>query len=138
VRTIVIMSDSPAVSLCALLLQLESWRSLVNRSIAAWDDLANDGRELVTKLSIGILQKLSTLDDFLLKAGVFLTFWFFQTRTAFTFQNHMEKWSRDVLDDYSLLPGSKNFVLRKYCFFVSHFWDSPAHPDPDGGTLRLH
>ncbi|KAG4416346.1 hypothetical protein IFR04_010508 [Cadophora malorum] len=132
------MSDSTVVSSCALPPQLQSWRSLVNRSITAWNELATDGREIFSRLPISTLQSLSTLDDFLSQAGIPLTFWFFQTRQAFLSQKRMNKWSRDRLDDYILLPGSKNFILRKDCFFESHFWDSPAHPDPDGGTLRLH
>ncbi|PVH70013.1 hypothetical protein DL98DRAFT_564276 [Cadophora sp. DSE1049] len=84
------------------------------------------------------LQECSSLDDFLTQGCVPLTFWFFQTRAAFTSQKRMEKWSRDRLDDYILLPGLKNFVWRKDCFFVSHFWDSANHPDPDGTCLRLH
>jgi hypothetical protein len=53
-------------------------------------------------------------------------------------QNHMKKWSRDELDDYVLLPALPGFVTRPDCFFVSHFWRTPGHPDPDGKYLRLH
>jgi hypothetical protein len=50
----------------------------------------------------------------------------------------MEKWSRDRLDSYVLLPAFPGFVLRSDCFFVSHFWRTQGHPDPDGQYLRLH
>jgi hypothetical protein len=53
-------------------------------------------------------------------------------------QKRMEKWSRDRLDDYVLLPASPGYVERRDCFFVSHFWHTPDHPDPDGEYLRLH
>ena len=50
----------------------------------------------------------------------------------------MTKWSRDVLDNYVLLPATPGFVSRRECFFVSHFWRTQEHPDPDGVYLRLH
>jgi hypothetical protein len=50
----------------------------------------------------------------------------------------MKKWSRDVLDDYVLLPASPGFVMRRDCFFVSHFWRTQDHPDLDGEYLHLH
>jgi hypothetical protein len=54
-------------------------------------------------------------------------------------QKRMKKWSRDELDDYVLLPAaSPGFVTRLDCFFVSHFWRTQDHPDPDGEYLRLH
>lgn len=53
-------------------------------------------------------------------------------------QERMEKWSRDKLDDYVLLPALPGFVTRKECFFISRFWHTRDHPDPDGEYLRLH
>lgn len=64
-------------------------------------------------------------------------FWFFQRRGAFLSQKTMQKWSRDRLDDYVLLPATNGFVNRKDCFFVSHFWLSKDDPDPSGKYLRL-
>jgi hypothetical protein len=64
--------------------------------------------------------------------------WFFQRRSAFMSQKRMKKWSRDELDDYVLLPALPGFVMRRDCFFVSHFWRTQDHPDPDGEYLRLH
>jgi hypothetical protein len=53
-------------------------------------------------------------------------------------QKRMKKWSRDELDDYVLLPATPGFVTRVDCFFVSHFWRTQDHPDPDGEYLRLN
>jgi hypothetical protein len=64
--------------------------------------------------------------------------WFFQRRSAFMSQKCMKKWSRDELDDYVLLPATPGFVTRVDCFFVSHFWHTQDHPDPDGEYLRLY
>lgn len=85
-----------------------------------------------------MLQQYQTLDSFLSQTGQLLMFWFFQTRSAFMSQTHMTQWSRNNLDDYILLPASPGFVWRLDCFFVSHFWHSPTHPDPQGEYLRKH
>jgi hypothetical protein len=85
-----------------------------------------------------MLQKCHSLDDFLVQGGKPLMLWFFQRRSAFMSQKRMKKWSRDKLDDYVLLPALPGFVLRCDCFFVSHFWRTQDHPDPDGEYLRLH
>ena len=49
----------------------------------------------------------------------------------------MQRWSRDRLNDYILLPATPGFVLRSNCFFVSHFWQTKDDPDPDSKYLRL-
>jgi hypothetical protein len=49
----------------------------------------------------------------------------------------MRKWSPDQLEDYILMPAHPGFVMRRDCFFVSHFWRTKEHPDPDGKYLRL-
>jgi hypothetical protein len=64
--------------------------------------------------------------------------WFFQRRSAFMSQKRFQKWSRNRLEDYILLPASSGYVTRRDCFFVSHFWRTQDHPDPDGEYLRLH
>lgn len=53
-------------------------------------------------------------------------------------QEKMTKWSSDRLEDYILLPAASGYVLRRDCFFVSHFWQTKDHPDPHGKILRLH
>ena len=63
--------------------------------------------------------------------------WFFQLRSSFMSQKRLLKWSPDRLDGYVILPAMPEFVWKTECFFLSHFWDSHKHPDPDGKYLRL-
>ncbi|KFX88761.1 hypothetical protein O988_08915 [Pseudogymnoascus sp. VKM F-3808] len=134
------MSNSPEAPSCALPPHLASWRSLVTRSIAAWDNLATTDQTIYKNTGIprSILKECRTLDNFLKKSGDLLSFWFFQQRSAFMSQKHMKKWSRNELNDYILFPASPGFVSRSDCFFVSHFWQTQEDPDPDGEYLRLH
>lgn len=118
--------------------RLLAWSSLVSRSIALWDD-PPDEKPTRNNLPGSYLQQCDSLDDFLSQSGEnLMMFWFFQRRSSFMSQERMEKWSRDKLDDYVLLPASPSFVTRTECFFISHFWHSRDHPDPDGEYLRLH
>jgi hypothetical protein len=91
----------------------------------------------VTRLEKGFLQSYTSLDEFLSKAPATLMFWFFQRRESFLSEKTMQKWSRDRLDDYVLLPATNGFVSRTGCFFVSHFWHTKDDPDPSGKYLRL-
>lgn len=113
-----------------------AWRSLVGRSLAAWVDIARS-EERADRLLGEIFESYSSLDDFLSQAGDSAMFWFFQRRRPFELQEGFQKWSPNNLDDYILLPASKGFVLRRDCFFVSHYWDTTTDPDPQGKTLRL-
>lgn len=110
----------------------KAWASLVHRSQEAQDAIQAAG-----PASIKILREWTGLDEFMDQAPKTLMFWFFQRREAFLSQTTMQKWSRDRLDDYVLLPASPGYVLRTYCFFVSHFWQTRDDPDPDGTYLRL-
>lgn len=114
-----------------------AWRSLVRRSLAAWD--ASDRLTLSRKNAKTILNGYKDLDAFLKDSGQMcqMTFWFFQQRGAFLSQKTMAKWSRNRLNDYILLPASDGFVSRDECFFVSHFWHSHDDPDPGGKYLQL-
>lgn len=114
-----------------------SWRSLVRRSLEAWDSL--DQLTLTGMNPKNFIHDYIDLDDFLTKSGSMgtLMFWFFQRREAFLSQKTMTKWSRDRLDDYILLPASHGYVTRTECFFVSHFWQSDNDPDPGGKYLKL-
>lgn len=114
-----------------------AWDSLVVRSIEAAEVLAWDAPGNSKQRVIDALQDCSCLDDFFCKAPKSMMFWFFQQRDAFLSQERMTKWSRDFLDDYVLLPATSGFVSRDTCFFVSHFWRTQEHPDPDGEYLRL-
>jgi len=114
-----------------------TWDSLVIRSIEASEVLARDVQGINKRIVIEALQGYTCLDDFFCKAPNFMMFWFFQRRDAFLSQESMTKWSRNVLNDYVLLPAANGFVNRNECFFVSHFWRTQDHPDPDGECLRL-
>ncbi|KAF2690727.1 hypothetical protein K458DRAFT_473844 [Lentithecium fluviatile CBS 122367] len=85
-----------------------AWTSLVDRSIAAWDEIAADDQTPRRDLPRSMLQGCHSLDDF-----------------------HAQ-------NDYVLLPALPGFVMRSDCFFVSHFWRTQEHPDPDGEYLCLH
>jgi hypothetical protein len=129
------MSIPSMVSTCALPPRLAAWRSLVHRNIAAWNDLTTDHEATRKDIAGWLLEENHTLDEFLAQVGMSLMFWFFQRRDAFMSQKRMKKWSSDGMDDHILLPASPGFVTRADCFFVSHFWQSPKHPDPDGQTV---
>ena len=109
-----------------------AWESLVHRSLDAWGSRFHDRR-----LEKGFIESFTSLEDFLGQPPEIPMFWFFQRRDAFLSQRTMTKWSRDRLADYVLLPATPGYVMRTECFFLSHFWHSPAHPDPEGQNLRL-
>ncbi|KAF1834879.1 hypothetical protein BDW02DRAFT_568554 [Decorospora gaudefroyi] len=132
------MSTSLVTSSCALPPHLAAWRSLVSRSISAWDDLSRADDDPFPLIRSILEEESRSLDDFLGQGTKICMFWFFQRRSAFTSQKRMKKWSRDALDDYIILPASSGFVTRADCFFISHFWRTPQNPDPDGENLRLH
>jgi hypothetical protein len=115
-----------------------AWSSLVSRSIAAWNDLILDEQRVSKDLHKDLLSKYHSLDQFLAESPRLFTFWFFQRRGAFMSQTRFRKWSREVLEDYVLIPAAPGYVWRTDCFFISHFWRKRENPDPDGETLRLH
>src|SRR4051794_15800218 len=94
-----------------------SWKSLVSRSLQAWNSLVREPGILFQ----GMLQRFNTLDEFL-SDGSGVMYWFFQRRDAFLLQQALSKWSPGRLDDYVLLPAAPGYVQRTECFFVSHFW----------------
>ena len=112
-----------------------AWASLVRRSIEAWGPLPL--RKTEVDWPAKMLKSYNSLDD-MLSEKLLIVFWFFQRREVFLSQERMTKWSRDRLDDYILLPVTPGYVSRIDCFFVSHFWRTKDHPDPDGTYLRLH
>ena len=125
----------PVVASCALPPSF-AWKSLVSRSIEASETLAKGKQAIDMMNHVRWLLEYSCLDDFLAEAPKMLMFWFFLRRDAFLSQKTMMKWDRNALDDYVLLPGSNGFVSRSECFFVSHYWRTSRHPDPDGEYLR--
>lgn len=116
------------------------WSLLVDRSIAAWDGLFTEGNEPgrvpIHELKAS-LYECRSLDEFFGQVAPHSMFWFFQRRSAFMSQKCLKKWSRDELDDYVLLPAKPGFVSRRDCYFVSHYWRTQDHPDPNGEDLRL-
>lgn len=112
------MSNPSEAPSCALPPHLQAWRSLVTRSIAAWEDLDRDEQTTNKDLPRFMLRQYHSLDNFL-QDGRHLMFWFFQQRSAFMSQNRIKKWSPDELDDYLLLPASPGFVMRQDCFSLA-------------------
>ncbi|CAN9443198.1 unnamed protein product [Alternaria alternata] len=115
-----------------------AWSSLVSRSVVAWNDLMHGGQPFRKDLIEDSLRRYHSLDEFLAESPRSITFWLFQSRGAFMSQSRFSKWSRDVLDDYVLIPAEPGFVWRRDCFLISHFWRERENPDPDGEILRLH
>jgi hypothetical protein len=115
------------------------FRSLVERSITAWNSLNYVGtigdKAGVFRRHTETLRRLDSVDT-LLGTGVH-QFWFFQLRESFFRQNGMTKWHPGRLDEYILLPIDYGFVNNRDCFFVSHYWHTREHPDPDGRDLHL-
>lgn len=128
--------------------------SLVERSITAWYSLTyvgenqvgviQDGNTLklqatkvpkatAIKKNVDILRSIDSLEALLENQQ----FWFFQLRDFFIRQEVFTKWSAGRLDEYILLPIDYGFANNRDCFFVSHFWRTPHHPDPKGEDLRL-
>jgi hypothetical protein len=70
----------------------------------------------------------------LLKTG---QFWFFQLKESFIRQQLLMKWHPDRLYEYILLPIDYGFVNCQDCFFISHYWRTQEHPDPEGHDMRL-
>lgn len=81
------------------------------------------------------MRSISTIDDLLNQHAPM--FYFFLRKEAFLSARKMKKWSRESLDEYILLPWGQGMINRDDCVFISHFWRSKEHPDPDGKYLRL-
>jgi tetratricopeptide (TPR) repeat protein len=62
--------------------------------------------------------------------------WFFQTRQSFLEQTTMQRWDPTSLGKYVLLPTVEGFVNPEDCIFISHYWQTRQHPDPEGRDLR--
>jgi hypothetical protein len=52
-------------------------------------------------------------------------------------QKEMMRWDSNRLEEYILLPISYGFANNADCYFISHYWRKPEHPDPDGEDLRM-
>lgn len=112
--------------------------ALGNRSIAAWRVIANhkespSGIEQAIEKHALILSGIHDLNELLSYDGP--QFWFFQLGEVFISQDVFHKWDPDRLGDYILLPMEDGFVNRRDCIFLSHYWRTPQHPDPEGEDL---
>ncbi|KAK8099592.1 uncharacterized protein PG998_012833 [Apiospora kogelbergensis] len=111
-----------------------SFQALVDRSIQV---LPRGGtpatRQAVEKHTL-FLKGFSCLEDLL--AAKETPFWFFQRRESFIQQTRFQKWDPKALGCYVLLPTGGEFANSEDCVFVSHYWRTQEHPDPDGEDLR--
>lgn len=111
----------------------EAFQSLVEKSIVAWNSISfvgGDKNEAIEKHSTS-LRKLDSIQDVL--SG--REYWFFQTREDFLSQSRPAKWDLNCLDRYVILPIDYGFVNSQDCYFISHFWRTKFHPDPEGTDL---
>jgi len=119
----------------------QPFRSLVERSVAAWKSIDYQGtdpgygkQQAIERHSL-VLRSVNFLDELLgLKDH---QFWFFQLRESFMRQSVFQKWDLDRLEEYILLPVEDKFANQLDCIFISHYWHKPEHPDPQGEDLRL-
>jgi tetratricopeptide (TPR) repeat protein len=113
----------------------EAFRSLVERSIAAWKHHKSmRGKKRAIQKHSRLLRRLKTLDELLLFRDE--QYWFFQLREAFLRQRAFRKWSSDHLHDYILLPIENGFANPNVCVFLSHFWHEVKNPDQHGSDLK--
>lgn len=111
-----------------------TFQALVERSIIAWFSLNYVGPSRASDISesIEILRSLTSVEDVLANSK----FWFFQCRESFVQQAHLSRWDSGCLDMYILLPCLNGFVNKRDCFFISHYWRTTEHPDPEGQDMR--
>ncbi|KIW67730.1 hypothetical protein PV04_06962 [Phialophora macrospora] len=111
-----------------------SFRSLINRSI----EILPRGRASATQQAVdkqtAFLRGLNSLDELLTAKGN--PVWFFQHRESFMQQNTLQRWDPHSLERYVLLPMGGGITNPEDCIFISHYWRTQPHPDPDGEDLR--
>jgi len=116
---------------------LVAFQSLINRSIAAWQAInyvgpeRGDERIAVINDNALRLRSYHSLEEVLMRRQ----YWFFQLRESFMRQKVLLKWDPTRLDDYILFPITYGFVNKRDCFFVSHYWLTREHPDPQAVDL---
>lgn len=112
-----------------------AFQSLIERSIAAWHSLNHFVDDTTFDMNANSLRSHSSLES-VMKGSPF-TYWFFQRRESFMNQPVLMKWDPNRLDEYVLIPVARGFANKRDCFFVSHYWRTPHHPDPDAVDLTL-
>ncbi|KAJ5364484.1 uncharacterized protein N7496_010197 [Penicillium cataractarum] len=119
------------------LVKTSSFKSLVERSITAWNSLAyatdTEVKGSVLRLS-ATLRRLNSVDD-LFRSRIM--FWFFQRRDSFMKETRFMKFDINRLEEYILIPMDDGFVNKKDCFYVSHLWRTREAPDPRGEDFAL-
>ncbi|KIW91209.1 uncharacterized protein Z519_08105 [Cladophialophora bantiana CBS 173.52] len=111
-----------------------SFQSLINRSIEILPrGGARAARQAVVKQT-AFLKSLKSLDELLTAKEN--PVWFFQHRESFMQQTTLQRWDPNSLERYVLLPIDGGFANSEDCIFISHYWRTKSHPDPDGEDLR--
>ncbi|KAJ6474841.1 hypothetical protein C8R45DRAFT_1160025 [Mycena sanguinolenta] len=140
-RTKSLYEQQPEVSIPTFLHEIESvsatlcFESLVNRSITAWATInfVTDDYSTALENHSSRLRRFGSIEDVLRCRE----YWFFQLRSSFMIQDRFFKFDLSGLDQYILLPIDYGWANNRNCYFISHYWRSPSHPDPDGTDLRL-
>lgn len=111
-----------------------SFSSLIKRSI----EILPQGVTTVSKQAmdehIAFLKSLKSLDELL--SAKENPVWFFQHRKSFMEQTTFQKWDPNSLERYIILPMEGGFANSEDCIFISHYWQTEVHPDPDGQDLK--
>ncbi len=131
-----IMSAQQKISTCALPPSLD-WQRLVERSIASWRSLNDEFSDEEKAKCADQLRQRTGVEDFLAQtsSGDIGLFWFFQRRKPFFSQETLTKWNADNLEQYVLIPA-RPYIHPMANVFMSHFWLTKEHPDPDGTWLH--
>ncbi|KAF7378456.1 hypothetical protein MSAN_00272700 [Mycena sanguinolenta] len=114
---------------------VSSFKSLIDRSIAAWATInfVTDNYSTAFENYRSRICNLGSVED-VLKCR---SYWFFQLRTSFLSQDRFLKFDLSRLDEYILLPIDYGWANNHDCYFISHYWRTASHPDPDGTDLRM-
>lgn len=114
-----------------------SFQSLINRSIEILPRNSNVAIQKAVQKHTAFLKSLQSLDQLLTAKEN--PVWFFQHRESFLQQTTFQKWDPNSLGRYIVLPMEGGFANQEDCIFISHYWRTPQHPDPEGVDLQhLH
>lgn len=115
------------------------FKRLVERSISAWSSLrfCQENKYYNIHLHAEVLRGMKSLDEVLHSRTPMSQMWFFQLKSSFMQQSRFTQWDESRLDDYVLIPVVAGFVNKTDCVFISHFWRTDQHPDPDGLDFNL-
>ncbi|KAH0563380.1 hypothetical protein GP486_002054 [Trichoglossum hirsutum] len=111
-----------------------SFQSLINRSIEILPRGGASAIQQAVDKHTAFLKSLKSLDELL--AAKENPVWFFQHRKSFMQQTTFQRWNPNSLERYVLLPVEGGFANSEDCIFISHYWRTQSHPDPDGEDLR--